>query len=240
MFFTFVRWVGLSVASIALIVVIGGGIVAYQQYAGTQGDVHAPEVEFNDFKTFKNFVPEAKDAAALKEKQDEFYATFDEHYAVILENITTYAKSVNQTTVSAKELEKYLFNLVSIYDYDLKTSYLQQLALETKNLVDYGEEIHDGATFKTIEWTGFLNWFSKDFDTKLQEELDKRATEKSTLITIEASLFTTLTMIGIAFAAFMFFVLTVLLLKIEANTREEEIPVEEEVKEEKKSPAKKK
>ena len=38
----------------------------------------------------------------------------------------------------------------------------------------------------------------------------------------------------------MFFVLTVLLLKIEANTREEEIPVEEEVKEEKKSPAKKK
>ena len=143
----------------------------------------------------------------------------------------------NQTTVNDQELEKHLFNLVSKYDYDLKASYIQQLTMETKNLLEYGEEIQGGERFRTIEWTGFLDWFAKDFDTKLQIELDRRATEKSTLVTIEASLFTTLTMIGIAFVAFMFFVITVILLKIEANTREEEetsveeeIEVEEEIK----------
>ena len=233
-FLTFVRWVGLAVTSIALIVVIGGGIAAYQEYCGIQGDAQAPEVEFSNFKTFKNFVPEAKDTVALVKKQDAFYATFDEHYGMILENITAYANSVNQPSVNAQEFEKYLFNLVSKYDYDIKTSYIKQLSVQTKNLAEYGEEIHDGATVKTIEWTNFLNWFSQDFDTQLREELNKRATAKSTLVTIEASLFTTLIMVGVTFVAFMFFILTVLLLKIEANTRKEEI------KTEKKPPLKKK
>ena len=231
MFYTIVRWVGLSVASVAMLAVIAGGVVTCQQFASVQGDLETPEVQFNDFQTFKNYVPDTKDnaenALILKEKKDLFYESFDEHYAIILENITAYAKSVNQVAVNTNSLEEYLFRLLSKYDYDLKTSYLQQLSEEAKNLAAYGDDIQNGAVKKTIEWTDFLNWFENDFDAQLQAELDKRAMNETNVITIESSVFTLLTIIGITFVVLMFLIMMLLLLKIEANTRKEDIAVEE-------------
>jgi len=222
MFITFTRWIGLSVASVALLVVIGGGLMALQQYSGVQGDVDAPEVEFNDFKTFKNHVPDVKETADLKKIQDEFFNDFDEKSAIIINNVTAYSKSVKQVDVNVPELEKYLFNLLNKYDYDLKSSYLEQLSDESENLLSYGQEIQNGASYKSIEWTDFLNWFSRDFDAKLNAELDRREAQKSELVSIEASLFTVFVFLGIGFVVLMFLIITVLLLKIESNTRSED------------------
>lgn len=231
MFYTFVRWVGLSVASVAMLAVIGGGVMICQQFTDVQGDIQTPEVAFNDFKAFKNYVPDAKDntedALILKEKKDLFYKNFDKQYTVILENISSYAKSVNQVPVNTKSLEEYLFKLLSKYDYDLRVSYLQQLAEETENLAAYGDEIKEGAVQKTIEWTSFLNWFENDFDSQLLAELDKRAMNETDVITIESSMFTMLVVIGITFVVLMFLIMMLLLLKIEANTRKEDVDVED-------------
>jgi predicted PurR-regulated permease PerM len=231
MFYTVVRWIGLSVASVAMLVVIGGGIITCQQFTGVQGDIQTPEVAFNDFKAFKNHVPDTKenteDALILKEKKDLFYKNFDKQYAIILKNITSYARSVNQVPVNTNSLEEYLFKLLSKYDYDLRNSYLEQLSAETENLAAYGNEIKEGVVQKTIEWTSFLNWFENDFDSQLLAELDKRAMNETDVITIESSMFTMLAMIGITFVVLMFLIMMLLLLKIESNTRKEDVAVEE-------------
>jgi hypothetical protein len=240
---TVVRWVGLSVASIAMLAVLGGGLVALLKFTGAQGDVKAPKVEFYDFKTFKNFVPDLEDdtknALLRQTERDAFYKDFDTNYAIILKNITHYAKSVNQSAVDPQSLEKYLFDSLSRYDYKLKTSYIEQLAVQTKKLVAYGEEIQGGSTAKTIEWVDFLNWFEKDFEAQLLAELDKRETDRTEVVSIEASVFTLAVSIGAIFLVSMLFIMMLLLLKIETNTRKEELSDEESTKTKKSSPPKK-
>ena len=240
---TVVRWVGLSVASVAMLAVLGGGLIALLKFTGAQGDVKTPKVEFYDFKTFKNFVPDVKDdaknAMLRQTERDAFYKDFDTNYAIILKNITHYAQSVNQSAVDPQSLEKYLFDSLSMYDYKLKTSYIEQLAVQTTKLVAYGEDIQDGSTAKTIAWVDFLNWFAKDFEAQLLAELDKRETDKTEVVSIQTSVFTLVVGVGIIFLVSMLFVMMLLLLKIETNTRKED-PSDEETTNAKKSSTPKK
>ncbi len=224
MFFSLVRGLGLVVSLVALVAVIGGGVFAVQEFSSTQEKVQPPEVKFEEFQTYKNFSTQdqntVKSPDILKKEKEQFHKDFEKYSAIAFSNLSNYAKSVNQNAVNAEDFEKYLFVLVSHYNADLKSSYLKQLANETKNLQAYGQQIKSGADVKVIQWANFLNWFANDFNAQIQDQLEKAKVNQNSTLTLKASLFTNLVIAALVFVTLMFFVMMLILIKIESNTRQ--------------------
>ncbi len=158
--FILVRWTGMSIATISMIVVITCTVKMFLPLEGAvENEIEVPAVEFVEFAAFKNYSVDKStnvtDASSkLKQEQSEFQENFFKHYKVIYTNLKEYARYVDQSG-----LEEYLFKLVSKYDYRLRTSYMKQLSVESKNLMQYGEASRADITKKIINWESFLDWF---------------------------------------------------------------------------------
>jgi len=234
-FFALVRWIGLSVATVALLAVVGSGLSVFLKYVESVNDeVEAPKVAFADFAAFKNRTFEqttdvtAADDMELKEEREEFQTKFLENYKVIFKNLKEYTRYVNQPEVDERGLEEYLFKLISKYDYSLRIAYMEQLSAETTEFVAYGEESRADVTKKIIEWTAFLDWFSNDFEAQLHAEEKRVEAGKVTALEEAFYLYKTSSAVGITFVVFMFFIIILFLFNIERNTRKEQVVSEEQ------------
>lgn len=240
-FFKFVRWMMISITSIAMLVVIGLGVEKFLEFGVTTDK--EPKVEFSNFKEFKNTnltnTTNKVDNSLLAKKQEMFQEVFYENSKNILANISKYSVLTNQKNANAQRLEEYLFKQVSNYNYDLRASYIKQLSLETENLLDYAEEAKEDSTKKAIEWTDFLNWFHYDFEDQLNSKTDMKKVEK-----VEASSADVFTVYMLVLVTLALFSIMLQLLRIESkiskNISEDEKEIEAPEPVKKKTPAKRK
>lgn len=224
--FTMVRWTGVSIATISMIVVVTCTVKAFYPLAGiVENEVEVPAVEFAEFAAFKNYSVE-KSANALnednklKQEQSEFQENFFKDYKVIYTNLKEYARYVDQSNVDERGLEEYLYKLISKYDYKLRTAYMQQLSVESKNLMVYGEESRADITKKIINWESFLDWFSNEFESQIQASSAKvKSSKVDTYIGVSSD---KLIKLGSSYVVLMFFIIILFLMKIERNTRKDD------------------
>lgn len=227
--FTLVRWTGMSIATISMIVVVTCTVKMFLPLVdAVENEIKVPAVEFVEFAAFKNYsVDKSTDVAdassKLKQEQSEFQENFFKHYKVIYTNLKEYARYVDQSNVDERGLEEYLFKLVSKYDYRLRTAYMQQLSVESKNLMEYGEESRADITKKIINWESFLDWFSNDFESQLQANSTKM--ENSETSTYMGFSSTKLMRLGASYLVVMFFIIILFLVKIERNTRKNDLSI---------------
>lgn len=222
---TFLRFTGLSAVFIVMLVVVVAELTSFKHFFNSMDtEANAPKVEFNNFKSYKNATSDEQtnntDDLLQKQKQALFQKQFFEQYKEIFNNISSYAKATNQRTVNDRGLEEYLFDKASRYNYDLRTSYIKQLSVESKNLEAYASELKNNANNKAIEWTDFLNWFSYDFETQLQEE---EARVAANTMTEDASKAELLHLMEKSLMVLISAIMMLFLIKIEANTRKEVI-----------------
>ena len=236
-FFTLVRWAGMSIATISMIVVVTCSVKIFLPLVGAvENEIEVPVVEFAEFAAFKNYSVEKSthvtdESSQLKKEQSEFQENFFKHYKDIYTNLKEYARYVDQSNVDERGLEEYLFKLISKYDYKFRTAFMQQLSVESKNLTVYGEESRADVTKKIINWESFLDWFSNDFESQLQANATQiDGTETSAHMGISSSKLMTL---AASYVVVMFFTIMLFLIKIERNTRKSDLSINtEEIDEE--------
>ena len=226
---TMVRWTGVSIATISMIVVVTCTVKAFFPLVNVaENEVETPTVEFAEFAAFKNYSVEnsanAEDADnKLKQEQSEFQENFFKYYKLIYTNLKEYSRYVDQSNVDERGLEEHLFKLISKYDYTLRTAYMKQLSDESKNLMAYGEESRADVTRKIIDWKSFLDWFSNDFESQLQaNSLKAENSETSQHMGLSSD---RLMKLGSSYVALMVFIIILYLIKIERNTRKDDLVI---------------
>ena len=210
--FTYVRWAMVSLTSIVMLILIGYGAQELLiSNTFLDDEVQGPSVKFSDYEAYKNVDLTKKDNETEKYKK-MFQEVFFDSSQEILANVSTYALTTGQSEVNKDKFEEYLFKSVSAYDYKVKISYIEQLAIQTEDLVAYATTFKDDKSKNVIVWTGFLDWFSYDFDEQLnaQEVNGSEVLEESQSSKIES--------IRMALIVLILFTMMLLLIKIEENT----------------------
>jgi len=235
--FTLVRWTGMSIATISMIIVVTCTVRMFLPLVGAmENEMEVPTVEFAEFAAFKNYSVEKSisvtdESSKLGQEQSEFQENFFKYYKDIYTNLKEYARYVDQNNVDERGLEEYLFKLISKYDYKFRTAYMQQLSVESKNLMAYGEESRADVTKKIINWESFLDWFSNDFESQLQANAAQiESTKTSAHMGFSSS---KLMNLAASYMVIMFFIIILFLIKIERNTRKSDLSIntQDDVKE---------
>ena len=210
--FSFVKSTGVWVVSLVMLIAIIGAVTACLKVENiVSGEVKTPKVEFSDYASFTNrVVNDLTNTDAIKDEQEYYQDKFFEIFPTILKNITEYANITNQGSINPDAFEEHLFNAIIKFDVDMRVSYLEQLAEESGNLLDYGEKVEGDTDKKIIEWIDFLDWFTNDFEDQLETNI-----EISESPYIQSSILTKVIVGGAIILVFMLFLMIMLFLQRE-------------------------
>lgn len=229
-FFSIVRIIGSILASIALLVVIGGIIMAYDQYSDTANvNMETPKVEFSDFEESqkkKEVVKKeiSKNITQVNEApEDVFQKKFEKYMKIISDNINQYALKYNVDTLNDQGARNYFNEKIESYDDTLKEAYMSQFADLTVNLLA-SPNIKNTPNGLPMSWMTMLDWFEYKFNQKITEEENRIQNEQLEAAASKVNSLETLTIVGGALIVFLFFTMVLVLLRIESNTRAKIVP----------------
>lgn len=228
-FFKIVRWISLSFATLAIVVIVLGALKAASEISSSADTiVKEPKMMFSDIqKEVQEESPEVDSpettadmnyVEGAKTEETEFDKNFNKDFEIIKNNLIKYTQITEQQEVNEDGLRKYMINNISDYNEDLQMSYTKQLAGQTNVLVNYGTTQKNNNA-KALGWPQFVEGFTKQYRTKIADEHDRIESEQAAAMMDKASALITIYAIGAAALVFMFFTMMLVLLRIESNTR---------------------
>ena len=232
-FFTIVRILGAFIASLSLLAVVSGGIMAYNQLtSAADTEIKTPQVEFSSFE--KESAPSAdgneqnyeEDKSIQKNVVDgdtsDYEKQFDKYFTKIVDNINKYAEKYNVGTVNEEPLKNYLNGQLENYDADLALSYMHQLTTITAQLLT-SPNAKNTITGEPMKWDELITWFNNKFQQQVSLEQERVQSEEMEAASDKIAGLTTLGVVGASLFVFMFFTMVLVLLRIESNTRKDAV-----------------
>ncbi len=233
-FFSIVRKFCLLIASISLLVVALWLLLSLNGYMASVDEDHSdPDVSYNDYKEElqikydQTYATTGQSGSSKTEQKErkliadserlEFEKEFDKYYNEFVITVNEYAKIVGDDPV-----------------HDGVRDFLLKMAVEDNDLGfmddlnDFVEDMRDDANeVKTLnaddvrrtEWLTSLNWWLDARKQHTQTELARINYERAQAMDSKAEALTQLMVVGVAFALFMYFVIILVLMRIESNTR---------------------
>ncbi len=233
-FFSIVRKFCLLIASISLLVVALWLLLSLNGYMASVDEDHSdPDVSYNDYKEElqikydQTYATTGQSGSSKTEQKErkliadserlEFEKEFDKYYNEFVITVNEYAKIVGDDPV-----------------HDGVRDFLLKMAVEDNDLGfmddlnDFVEDMRDDANeVKTLnaddvrrtEWLTSLNWWLDARKQHTQTELARINYERAQAMDSKAEALTQLMVVGVAFALFMYFVIMLVLMRIESNTR---------------------
>jgi len=241
-FFSIVRIFSMLIASIAVIICAAALIWAIQQFTSSANtDIAEPEINYQKYKEqlednhaqryedgYSPAQQSTEDKEAQLERESEQLAIrkeFDSYYKNIAENISDYAKTMGDEPLKDyPKLNDHLFKVL-VTQNDNSFTLTQALEDFTDTLKDQAEELKNlnNTDVRRVTWLQSLNWFLGEIDSQILAEENRIEKEHNLARRDRSSALQTIAISGVAFLVFMLFVIILVLLKIENNTRSEVI-----------------
>ncbi|MDG2353311.1 MAG: hypothetical protein P8L86_00640 [Gammaproteobacteria bacterium] len=210
-FFKIVQRLGLLFAMLAFVAVIFLGVTSYQKINIEANDqIDTPVISFADYQNPIS-AQEAKISADLKEN-DTFNKEFDTQVADIVAALET----MPDTSIDKTDLAQKVKILVKIksngYPQNLQLAYAKSLAKLTKQMVIVGGE-------KT-NVDEFVKWHEQEFAKQVNTQTQNNFLSMGSLKAEKATGYAMLSAAAAALGIFIMFVMMLVMLRIERNTRQ--------------------
>lgn len=227
-FFKIVGGASFFAATISLLLAIGLGFFSGSQYLGSVDESisepkptlkkYVQEVSGSNMKrdeTYKN-----GETAELEESDENYQSEIKAIYEKIFLNINSYAERTVQGAVNEQALESYLLSQTMSLEKAEYVNFLKTLLKELVKLNDSNSIVPDGFGGTVyLEWNSFLEWFVRDYMSEYEKEIARVNKEKAVQSQEKTEALTTAVAAAIAFSAFVFFCMILLLVHIERNIR---------------------
>jgi hypothetical protein len=210
-FFKIVQRLGLLFAMLAFVAVIFLGVTSYQKInIEANNQIDTPVINFADYQNPIS-AQEAKISADLKEN-DTFNQEFDTQVADIVAALET----MPDTSIDKTDLAQKVKILVKIksndYPQNLQLAYAKSLAKITKQMVIVGSE-------KT-NVDEFVKWHEQEFTKQVNTQTQNNFLSMGSLKAEKATGYAMLGAAAAALGIFIMFVMMLVMLRIERNTRQ--------------------
>jgi hypothetical protein len=210
-FFKIVQRLGLLFAMLAFVAVIFLGVTSYQKInIEANNQIDTPVINFADYQNPIS-AQEAKISADLKEN-DTFNQEFDTQVADIVAALET----MPDTSIDKTDLAQKVKILVKIksndYPQNLQLAYAKSLAKITKQMVIVGSE-------KT-NVDEFVKWHEQEFTKQVNTQTQNNFLSMGSLKAEKATGYAMLGAAAATLGIFIMFVMMLVMLRIERNTRQ--------------------
>jgi len=235
-FFSVVRKFCMFIASISIIVVVIFLLSSLSDFmSSADEDISDPDVSYNEYKDElqnrydNSYVTKdsATSSSSTEQKERkliadserlEFEKEFDKDYKEIEKHLNEYAKIVGDDPVSNYNIRKWLLDKATEEDNLDSLNELNDFVEDLRDDADKLKKL-DSADQRRPKWIKSLEWFFDERNKQLQNEHERIQQEHYEAMTDKAEALTQLIVAGSAFITFMFFVIILVLMRIESNTR---------------------
>ncbi len=214
-FFVIVQRLGLLFALLAFAATVVLGIVSYEKISLTATDrIKAPVIEYSKYQNpISVATPQERKVEQPKAQPvlDTFERDFDQAIVQIVDSLNTLGDDV----INKADMQNRVKILVKIksnpYPQSLQLAYAQSLAKLTKQLVNVGGD--------EINVDRFFSWHDKEFAQQVDAQTQGNILKMSSLKNERMNGFVALGMAAAALGIFIMFVMMLVMLRIERNTR---------------------
>ncbi len=234
-FFSIVRKFCMLIASISIIVVVAFSLLSLSDYmSSVDEDISEADVSYSERKdklqrkhdltyTSKDSSGSSTEQKERRLKTDseslEFEKKFDKIYQEIVIVINGYAKIVGDHAANTKyDLRKWFLGKD---EGNFNLSYMEDLKDFVEDMRDDADEVKTlkADDIRRVSWDDQIKWFFKKQDAHWNAELERIESERVEVMVNKAKALTQLMVVGVAFGLFMCFVIMLVLIRIESNTR---------------------
>ena len=214
-FFIVVQRIGLLFALIAFAAVIVLGMVSYEKINTRASDsINSPVIEFAKYQN-----PISVESASIQKEpinsqerqQGKFGQEFNQHIQTIIVNLQALPDDVINKTDMQDKIGILVKIKSSSYTPKLQLAYAASLAKLTKQVVNVGGD--------QVNIDDFLRWHDQEFAKQVDAQTQGNIVRMGALKSERMTGFIALGMAATALGIFIMFVMMLVMLRIEQNTR---------------------
>ena len=216
-FFLIVHRLGFLFALISLALVVFLGVFSYEKINSKATDeISAPSIELAKYQNPISLQVEANQPSqAVSVVEDDSQVIFNQEFDTQIEQIITNLQALPNGALDKSELQFQIKVMIKIksnaYSPELKLSYVESLSRLTKQLVNVGGD--------QVNIDEFLHWYDQEFAYQVHQQTQQNLMKMGTVRTDQMTGFISLGMLGAALGFFIMFVMMLVMLRIERNTR---------------------
>ena len=216
-FFLIVHRIGFLFALISLALIVFLGMFSYEKISSRATDeISEPSIELAKYQNpISSQVKPEKVSPAVRVVEDYPQVIFNQRFDTQIEQIITNLQALPNEALDKNNLQFQIKVMIKIksnaYSPELKLSYVESLSRLTKQLVNVG-----GAQVNIDE---FLHWHDQEFAYQVNEQTQKNLMKMGTARTDQMTGLISLGLLGAALGFFIMFVMMLVMLRIERNTR---------------------
>jgi len=224
-----------SVATLALLTAVVLGLIAGSKIMGSVNDtISTATFSSDDYLHEREAQAEAdaepdpqstQNAAAPKKEVSDEDREYQEKVRALLKGITddinAFANQTKQPNINAEGLEQYLLGQTGDMRRDEYLDFLGSLRDASAGLKENAKDVSGlkSDDSKFIDWQEFLGWFVSSYLSHYADEQSRIVTEQGQVDAGHSSAVIMLEVAGGAFLVFICFVILLLLVQLEVNTR---------------------
>lgn len=216
-FFIVVHRIGFLFALISLALIVFLGVFSYEKISSRATDeISAPRIELAKYQNPISLqVKLEKSPQVVGVIEDDFQVIFNQKFDAQIEQIITNLQALPNKALDKSDLQFQIKVMIKIksntYSPELKLSYVESLSRLTKQLVNVGGD--------QVNIDEFLHWHDQEFAYQVNEQTQQNLLKMSTARTDQMTGLISLGMLGAALGFFIMFVMMMVMLRIERNTR---------------------
>ena len=216
-FFLIVHRIGFLFALISLALIVFLGVFSYEKLSSRATDeISAPSIELAKYQNPISLqVEPEKVSQAVSVVEDDSQVIFNQKFDAQIEQIITNLQALPNEVLDENDLQFQIKVMIKIksnaYSPELKLSYVESLSRLTKQLVNVGGD--------QVNIDEFLQWHDQEFAYQVNEQAQQNLMKMGTARTDQMTGFISLGMLGAALGFFIMFVMMLVMLRIERNTR---------------------
>ncbi|MBT3277717.1 hypothetical protein [Candidatus Thioglobus sp.] len=216
-FFLIVHRIGFLFALISLALIVFLGVFSYEKLSSRATDeISAPSIELAKYQNPISLQVETEKASqAVSVVEDDSQVVFNQKFDTQIEQIITNLQALPNEVLDENDLQFQIKVMIKIksnaYSPELKLSYVESLSRLTKQLVNVGGD--------QVNIDEFLHWHDQEFAYQVNEQTQQNLMKMGTARTDQMTGFISLGMLGAALGFFIMFVMMLVMLRIERNTR---------------------
>ncbi len=217
-FFVIVQRLGLLFAIIAFVATVVLGFISYEKINIAPSDkINPPVIKYSDYQnpisiSKSDAVEKTVEQDIVKQQQaDKLDIEFDNHVTQVIENLDKLPDDIINKTDMQQKIKILIKIKSNSYAKDLQVAYAKSLARLTKRLVTVAGD--------DINIDDFLTWHDKEFAKQIDKQTQENILNMSTIKAQKMTGFIILGMSAAALGIFIMFVMMLVMLRIERNTR---------------------
>ncbi len=216
-FFLIVHRIGFLFALISLALIVFLGVFSYEKISSRATDeISAPSIELAKYQNPISLQVEPEQTSQVVSIiEDDSQVIFNQKFDAQIEQIITNLQALPDEALDKSDLQFQIKVMIKIksnaYSPELKLSYVESLSRLTKQLVNVGGD--------QVNVDEFLHWYDQEFAYQINEQTQQNLMKMGTARTDQMTGFISLGMLGAALGFFIMFVMMLVMLRIERNTR---------------------